>query len=176
MRRRLLALAMLAAAIPAGAQRPDFSGTWVRQDSVAGPTRAATGDASFRRGDMGSGWGTPITVTQAANKLTVVFDVFTTYDLQPKTRFTYNLDSTETKNAIVYSHEETPVRSWARWNGNALEIITRFPVPPGVPARGATPDLVQVLSLDANGRLIVDARRSGAGGAVNSVVTTYTKR
>lgn len=169
-------VALLLASAPLAAQRPDFSGTWVRQDSVAGPQRAAAGDAAFRRGDMGSGWGTPLTIRQTADSLVVVFDTFSAYDLQPKTRYAFALNGRVTKNVVMISHAESPIESRAHWTGAALEITTRFPPPPAGAPMPTAPDLVQAISLDATGRLVIEARRPDAGGATNTVTTTYTKR
>ncbi|MEQ1694069.1 MAG: hypothetical protein ABMA00_22460, partial [Gemmatimonas sp.] len=88
--------------VPAHAQHPDLSGTWVlRPDSVVGRTVATTGDAAFPRGDMGIGWGSPITIGQTPARLSIAFDAFTAYDLQPKVRLAYALDGAESSNAVV---------------------------------------------------------------------------
>jgi hypothetical protein len=158
------------------AQRPNLSGVWVRNDSVPGRTVATAGDAAFRTGDMGSGWGTPLTLTQTAEKLTVVFDFFIPYDLQPKARYTYEIGGAEVKNTINVGNAPVDVRSRTAWQGDTLEITSKFPVPPGVAPNPNAPDLVQRLWLDAQGRLKVEARRQGAGALVNSVLTTWTKR
>jgi len=169
--------AALMAAAPLAAQRPDFSGTWVRVDSApSGRSVAATGDAAFRTGDMGSGWGSPLTMTQTADRLTVVFDFFIAYDLQPKVRYAYALDGVASKNVVPVGPMETPTRSTANWDGAVLVITTTFPAPPGVNAPPGSTELRQLLSLDANGRLIIEAMRRGAAGTANTVVSTYTRR
>lgn len=76
-------------------QGPDYSGTWIQAaapSAQAGPTVATVGDASFRTGDMGSGWGSPLTFTQRADSLIVEYVLFTAYDLQPPIRFAFALD------------------------------------------------------------------------------------
>jgi hypothetical protein len=172
----LLALALCAAA-PLAAQRPDFSGTWVRVDSApSGRGVAATGDAAFRTGDMGSGWGSPLTITQTGERLNVVFDFFIAYDLQPKVRYAYALDGSASKNIVPVGPTETVTRSTASWEGAVLVITTSFPAPPGVSAPPGALELRQSLALDATGRLVIEARRRGANGAVNTVVSTYTRR
>lgn len=172
----LLALA-IGVASPAAAQRPDFTGTWVRVDSApAGRAVAATGDAAFRAGDMGSGWGSPLTITQTAERLNVVFDFFIAYDLQPKVRYAYALDGSASKNIVPVGPTETVTRSTASWEGATLVITTSFPTPPGVSAPPGSTELRQSLSLDANSRLVIEARRRGANGAANTVVSTYARR
>lgn len=175
---RLAAFALaICVASPLSAQHPDFTGTWIRVDSApAGRGVAATGDAAFRVGDMGSGWGSPLTITQSADRLGVVFDFFIAYDLQPKVRYTYALDGTPSKNIVPVGPRETVTSSTAAWEGASLVITTRFPAPPGVTAPAGSTDLRQSLSLDSAGRLVVAAGRRGANGALNTVVSTYTKR
>src|SRR5262245_29112009 len=74
--------------------RPDFSGKWssepAAQDSAARGGRA--GGRGARPGDMGSGWGSNITITQDAKQLVVEYVFFARGDLQPPLRFTYALD------------------------------------------------------------------------------------
>ena len=86
--------------------RPDFSGAWIRaaDSAAARPTVAATGDAAFRVGDMGSGWGSPLKVAQQPNRLTVEYDVFSAYDLQPPMRLVYALDDTPSVNTVMIGH------------------------------------------------------------------------
>jgi hypothetical protein len=172
----LVAFGVALATTPASAQRPDFTGTWTRVDSASGRTTATAGDAAFRTGDMGSGWGTPLTITQASDKLSVVYDFFIAYDLQPKTRYSYSLDGTPTTNMVVVGHAPVAVKSTAAWKGDTLQIASTFPVPPGVPARANDADLVQSLHLDATGRLVIVAQRVGAGKRPATVITTYAKR
>ena len=162
----------------AAAQRPDFSGTWTRiADSTTGRGGvAATGDAAFRRGDMGSGWGSPLTLTQTPQRLNVVFDFFIAYDLQPKARFTYALDGSESKNIVTVGHADAPVRSRSAWKGDTLVITTTFTAPPEVDPALRTPEVRHALSIDPSGRLVIAVQRRDAGGALNTVVSAYTKR
>ena len=75
MKRSLLPLVVLAAVVwmPVGAAsqaHPDFSGRWtVESDAPPAPATPGT-PAPPARGDMGSGWGSPITITQDAAQLT----------------------------------------------------------------------------------------------------------
>ena len=159
----------------AGAQaRPAFSGEWVRVDSApARPTTAATGDGAFRVGDMGSGWGSPLTIRQTGDTLIVEYVHFSTYDLQPKLRYTFSLNGDESVNRITIGHGESVQRSRVRWEGNSLVISTLHPTPPEV---GKSPtETRQALTLDADGRLVIETTRPAARG-LNVVRTTYTKR
>ncbi len=180
MRRIITALLSVAIAAglsaPAHAQRPDLSGTWVlRLDSTLSRTVAATGDAAFPKGDMGVGWGSPLTIVQTPARLNVAFDAFTAYDLQPKVRLDYALDGAESRNAVVMG-SAPPSRSRAAWQDSALVITTTYTAPADVPAASGALDVRHTLALDAAGRLTIQSRRLGATGTVNTVTATYTRR
>lgn len=162
-------------AAPAIAQsHPTLAGEWVRVDiTPAKPTVATAGDAAFRIGDMGSGWGTPLTIRQTTDSLLVDYAQFSTYDLQPRQRYAFALDGSETRNRVIVGHAEALQRSRAVWRGDELVITTLHAAPPEV---SRTPTQVQqVLSLDASGQLIVETTRPGYHGA-NVVRTVYTRR
>ena len=68
----LIAFALGSAPVTGWAQaRPDFSGDWIRADSVEQRTVATVGDAGFRVGNMGSGWGSPLTLRQQREPVVV---------------------------------------------------------------------------------------------------------
>lgn len=162
--------------VPAHAQRPDLGGTWVlRLDSTVARTVAATGDAAFPKGDMGVGWGSPLTIVQTPARLNVTFDAFTAYDLQPKVRFVYALDGVESRNAVVMG-SALPSRSTTVWQDSALVITTTFAAPGSVSAAAEALVVRQTLALDATGRLTIQTRRLGANGTINTVTATYTRR
>ena len=170
----LAAAGAVAVAGSASAQRPDFSGDWVQVvDSAATrPTTAATGDAAFRRGDMGSGWGSSLSIRQSADQVIVEYPFFSTYDLQPRLRFTFALDGSESRNTVMIGHANSEPRSRVSWNGDSLVIATTFPAPPGADGRPRTSPVRQVLSLDATGGLVIETTREG----VAPVRTSYRRR
>ena len=170
-----LFLAVGLAAAPALAQRPDLSGTWVRLDSAVARTTAATGDAAFPKGDMGIGWGTPLTIAQTPTRLEVVFDAFTAYDLQPKVRLSFALDGTEVRHAVVMG-SAPPSRSRVTWQDASIVITTTYSAPADVSAPPAALEVLQTLGLDAAGRLTIQSRRLGANGIANTVTATYARR
>ena len=134
---------------------------------------AGTGDAAFRVGDMGSGWGSPLFVRQTSDSLAIEFAHFSSYDLQPRLRYRYSLNGAECVNRVTIGHAETTLRSRAGWEGSLLVVTTRYPTPPEV---GSPPTEVrQTLALDSIGRLVIETTRPGAR-APNVVRTTYTKR
>src|SRR5262252_6006925 len=85
----------------------DFSGRWTSEPETTGAAQAGSGQGSGanqqavqRVGDLGSGWGANLTITQNASQLTVECPVFSRYDMQPPLKFVYALDGSETKNSV----------------------------------------------------------------------------
>ena len=165
-----IAIAILAASPGAGFSqaRPDFSGEWVRADSAEQRSVATVGDAGFRVGTMGSGWGSPLTLREQANQLIVEYAFFGTYDLQPRLRFTFALDGSESRNAVMIGHTETVLRSRIAWRGDTLIITTQYPAPAGA----AEAVLRQALILESPTSLVIEATR-GSSAPSRSV---YVKR
>ena len=156
-----LLLPLLIVLIPAitSAQRPDFSGEWNRVvDSAATRSSiAATGDAAFRRGDMGSGWGSPLIIRQTPDSMIVEYQQFSTYDLQPRLHFVYRLDGSESQNTIMIGHADSRQRSRTSWNGDTLIVVTTFPAPTG----GGATTVRQALSIGSDGTLTIETTRDG---------------
>jgi hypothetical protein len=170
--------ALVAASAPALAQHPpDFTGVWTLVDSTdARPAVASRGDASFRRGDMGSGWGSPLTITQAGGRLTVQYPFFTAYDLQPPLRYVFALDGSESVNVVMIGHASSEQRSRVTWEGQALVITTRYPAPDPGAAPRAPVEVRQSLTLAAPDTLVVETTRLGfAGGAATTTKTVYRR-
>ena len=122
--------------------RPDFSGRWTL-DSAAMVPRATASDSAARAqraggaygerpdADMGSGWGRTITITQDSRRLTVEYEYFTRYDLQPPFRFAYALDGSESADTVNLGLGPQVQRSRTAWQGDTLVITTvqTFPHP-----------------------------------------------
>jgi hypothetical protein len=162
------------AASPAGAQErhPDFTGGWSLQDSAAAaPSVATRGDAGFRVGDMGSSWGSPITLTHEPDRLTVEYVYFSTYDLQPPLKYVYALDGSESINRIMIGHSASEQRSRAAWQGETLVITTRYAAPE-MDGRGQTAEVRQSLRMTAPDRLEIETTRVGVNGAPTTVTRT----
>ena len=164
----------------AGAQLPNFSGDWLRaidSASAGGRSVATAGDASFRRGDMGSGWGAALTLTQRADSLIVEYDFFSAYDLQPRVRLAYALDGSESRNGVMIGHAESAQRARVSWQGNTLVITTTYPAPKAADGRPAVGEVRHALTLDSPGSLVVDVTRVGVlGGATMTTRTVYTRK
>lgn len=168
-------LLQLTAAAALAQSRPSFAGTWLQVDST--PARAATTDtyAAFRVGDMGSGWGGPITIAQTTDSLVIEVVQFSTYDLQPRLRYAYALNGAESRNAVMIGHSESVQRARVTWSGNALIITTIHRVPVGAAEKVDYVEVRQALSLGPDGSLLVETTRPGAN-APNVVRTTFVKR
>ena len=181
--RHLMALALgglvLSAALGATPQA-DFSGRWTTDpDPAAQPPGAAGAPGGGRggaRGDMGSGWGPTITITQNAQQLTVEYAFFARGDMQPPLRFVYALDGSETKNTVMMGHGMQVQTSRTKWDGAKLAITTRHSFIDIATNKPATTEITQTLSLDSPASLVVEVTRAGVGGGpVSTTRTTYRK-
>lgn len=174
----VLAVAAFAISASAGAQqRPDFSGEWTIKPEEPIAPASGLGGRGARVGDMGSGWGSPITITQDANRLRVEYAFFTRGDLQPPLRFDYALDGSETTNTIMMGRGMQAQRSRVAWTANSLVITTLHEF--ANPAGGApgTAEVRQALSLESPGSLLVETTRIGVfGGPTTTTKTVYLKR
>jgi hypothetical protein len=158
-------------------QRPSFAGEWVLADTAGRrPSVSSQGDASFRTGSMGSGWGSTLTITQEPTRLIVEYPYFSAYDLQPPIRLTYLLNGQEFRNSVMIGHAASLLRSRATWQGDTLVITTAYPVPD----RGAdqvTSEIRQALTLESPERLVVETTRAGpAGSAAARERSVYSRR
>jgi hypothetical protein len=168
-----------AAAIAAGAQqRPNFSGSWTLVDSSGvRPSVAATGDAAFRTGDMGSGWGSPLTITQRADSLIVEYTVYTAYDLQPPIRLACALDGSESRNVVMIGHAESTQRCRVAWQDSSLVVTTAHPLPSFGNGQPGVIEVRQALTLVSPTSLIVQTTRAGVlGGPATTTRTVYIRR
>ena len=151
-------------------EHPNFAGQW----TVAASTEP--GNRGPARGDMGSGWGSPITVTQDAARLTVEYAFFSRGDMQPPLRFVFALDGTETKNTVMMGNGIQSQLSKTRWDGNKLIITTVHSFRNPESGQPMTSEVRQTLSLESNNTLIVETTRSGVlGGASSTTRSTYNK-
>jgi hypothetical protein len=110
----VIAAAILAVAVVASAQKPDFSGTWTLD-----PASAPAGGGGGRGGGaLGNG---PATVKQTADTLTIER---TMGDAQ--VTLTYKLDGTASRNMMIgRGGQQADSLSTATWDGNKLTIVTK---------------------------------------------------
>src|SRR6185503_5753140 len=146
-------VAIVSSGLGAAQSKPDFSGRWTTE--AAGPGRS---------GDMGSGWGSPITIAQDATRLTVEYAFFARGDMQPPLRFVYALDGSETKNSVMMGRGIQLQISKAAWDGDKLVITTTHSLVDPASGKPATANVTQTLSLESPASLVVDTTRSGVLG------------
>src|SRR5499427_253695 len=146
--------------------RPDFSGRWTSEPSPAGDgQRNASAD---RIGDMGSGWGPNITITQTAERMTVEYMFFARGDMQPPLRFVFALDGSETKNSVMMGRGIQMQTSKTAWEGDKLVITTTHSF--AHPETGAPMKILvkQTLSLASPTSMLIETTRSGVLGGPSS--------
>jgi hypothetical protein len=162
------------------AQPPaDFSGTWTLEAPAIAMTPAVPGRpaSTAAPGDMGSGWGSPITIVQDATRLSVEYTVFSRYDLQPPLRFIYPLDGSEGRTTLMLGRGEQVESSRAKWDGRALVVVTTMPVADRAAGKPFTAEVTRRLSLESPTTLIVKVTRAGAlGGPATTTRSVYRKR
>ena len=172
--------------------KTDFSGRWTTDPEPATPSAtpaAATpaagapgrggppaGGRGPARGDMGSGWGSPITVTQDGSRLTIEYAFFGRGDMQPPLKFVYALDGSETTNTVMMGRGMQVTASRTAWDGAKLKITTLHTLADPATGKPTTAEVVQVLSLESPTSLVVETTRAGVLGAKPSTTkTTYRK-
>ena len=169
----------IAFAAGARAQAPvDFSGRWTLEAPAIATTPAVPGTpaAAAAPGDMGSGWGNVLTITQDAKKLAVEYAFFSRYDAQPPLTFTYPLDGSEGRNSVMMGRGEQIESSKAVWSGSSLIITTTSRVDDRHAGKPFTVEVARKLSLESPTTLIVEVTRSGVlGGAPTPTRSVYKK-
>lgn len=159
---------------------PDLSGRWLIESAPPAPPAGAPAgrpdQGRLAPGDMGSGWGSPLAITQDAKQLLVEPTLFSRYDMVPALRLVYALDGSETRNEVMIGHATQVRLSRAVWDGQALRITTRYPgVDPGS-GKSFTTVVTHRLSLESPMTLIVEVTRGAAlGGRETTTRTVYRK-
>lgn len=177
----------LCASAVAGQTRPDFSGRWTTQpdpaaapparDSAAQGARGARGGGRGGPvGDMGSGWGSTITIAQDAGRLTVEYMYFVRGDMQPPLRFIHALDGSETKNTVMMGRGVQVQTARTAWRGDTLVITTMHTFPHPETGQPAQSEVIRALSLESASSLVVETTRAGVlGGPASTTRTVYRK-
>jgi len=171
-----LAIAVWISGGPAVQALPDFSGQWTLEAAPAPATPAAGAPAPLPRGDMGSGWGSPLTITQDAKQLVVEQALFSRYDLQPPVRTVYALDGSETRNSVMTGHTAQLRLSRASWDGQTLRITTMYPAIDPASGKAFSTEVTHRLTLESPTTLVIEATRGGAlGGQPTKTRTLYRR-
>jgi len=180
----LAAVAVVAITLVQATQpRPDFSGRWTTDPdpaaAAAQPARGGGAPGPGRGGlpaDVGSGWGSTITITQAATSLTVEYAFFTRGDMQPPLKFVYALDGSESKNTVMMGRGIQTQTARAVWNGDALVITTLYPFTDPQTGKPATAEVKRTLKLESPTSLSVETVYGGVmGGPATTTRTIYRK-
>jgi hypothetical protein len=169
-------MVIMLAAAASGQDRPDFSGRW----TVVPPTSAPAGrgtSGAVRPGDMGSGWGSTITLTQSASALTLEWAYYSTSDLQPPLVFVYPLDGSERTHTLMMGRGFEKQVSRAAWDGAKLIITTTQDFPNVVAGKTVTSVVTRTLTLESPTSLVVETTRNAVlGGQASTTRTVYTKQ
>jgi len=179
-RTSLVTSSIIAVAIgAASAQAPaNFSGKWTLDAPAIATTAAVPGTpaAAAAPGDMGSGWGSTILIEQDAKQLKVEYAFFSRYDAQPPLTFTYPLDGTEGRNAVMMGRGEQIESSKTQWSGQALVITTSYQIADRAAGKPFTVEVTRKLSLESPATMIVDVTRPGVlGGPASTTRSIYRK-
>ena len=142
---------------PAAGAPPAPAGAAGQPGRAAGPGRGGG------RGDMGSGWGSTITITQDATRFTVEYAFFARGDMQPPLRFVYALDGSETKNSVMMG-AACRCRRRAAWDGEKLVITTTHTFANPETRKPELVEVTQALSLESPTSLVVESTRAGVLG------------
>lgn len=174
----MIAMGVYLSVAIAAPPRPDFSGRWViEQVPAPSDVGAARTAPTVARGDMGSGWGPDITITQDANRLTVEYAFFARYDMQAPLKFAYALDGSETKNSVMMGRGVQKQSSRVAWEGDKLVITTIHDFAHPTTGKMMMAEMKQTLSLESPASLVVETTRAGIlGGPPSTTKTIYKKR
>ncbi len=169
---------IVASGVAVTAQSPaDFSGTWIEPPArAAGVARGSAPPALSAHGDMGSGWGREITITQDDSALTVVYTYFHPRDMHPPFTFRYPLNGSAVTHTVNMGRGPQEQVSKASWRGASLAIATTHRFVNPADGRAMTSEMTQVLSLESPGTLVIETTRPGVlGGAQSTTRTVYRK-
>jgi hypothetical protein len=96
--------------------------------------------------------------------------------MQPPLKFTYALDGSETKNAVMMGRGIQEETSKARWSADSLIITTTHMFANPETGQPMPMEVRRVLSLESPTSLVVEVTRSGVlGGPPTETRTVYTK-
>ena len=158
--------------------KPGFAGRWTIEPAPASsPAAASAGTtATPPRGDLGSGWGSTIIITQDPARLSVETVIYSRYDLQPQPVLTYLLDGSESKNTQMLGRGMQSQSSRARWDGARLRITTVHDFVDPVSGTAQNMEVTQTLALESPDTLVIEAAWGAALGGKPSVTRTVYKR
>ncbi|MEX2271806.1 MAG: hypothetical protein WD690_10060 [Vicinamibacterales bacterium] len=174
----------MAAFEPSAQSRPDFSGRWTMDAPAPSPAPPVQPPAQGRRGggpavrsgDLGSGWGSTITIAQTERALTVEYAFFTRGDMQPPLKFTFALDGSESKNTVMMGRGFQVERSKPAWEGQTLVITTLHDFKDPASGKPVAFEVTRRLSLESPDSLMVETTRGGVLGGPPSTTRVVYRR
>ena len=170
------ALALGMTALAAAQAKPDFAGRWTVEPPATAAAAPGSAPATPPRGDLGSGWGPTIAITQDAGRLNIEPVIYSRYDLQPQPMLTYALDGSESRQTLMLGRGMQEQSSRARWDADRLSIVTVYAFTDPASGSPQTMQVTRTLTLVAPNRLVVEAAWSGAlGGRPTTTRTVYIK-
>ena len=166
--------------LAAAQSRPDFSGRWTAESSAtplsSGGPAGRPDQGRLAVGDMGSGWGAELTITQDQAQLIVEAAVFNRYDAAEQPRMTFALDGTETRNAVMISHTTQLRVSRASWDGQSLRITSLYPGIDPASGKPIATEVIHRLTLESPATLVLEVSRGAAlGGKATATRAVYRK-
>jgi len=170
---RVLTVVLFAVSVMAQA-KPDFSGRWTIEPEAAVP--ASNGRSGPGVGNMGSGWGSNITIAQDATRLTVEYAFFVRGDMQPPLKFVYAFDGSQSKNSVMMGRGIQLQTSKTAWEGDKLIITTEHSFENPANGQPMTTKVIQSLSLQSPTSLLVETTRSGVMGGPSTTTKTIYKK
>lgn len=171
----LLVVLLAACSVVSARTAPDFSGRWTSEPEAPAAPGGGRGGAA-QPADIGSGWGSTITLSQTATALTVEYAFFARGDMQPPMKFVYALDGSESKNTVMMGRGMQVQTSRTAWNGDALIITTSHLFTNPETGKPATAEVKRTLTLASPTSLVVETTVAGVlGGVPVTSKTTYRK-
>mgnify|MGYP001822162885 CR=1 FL=1 len=156
--------------------RPNFSGAW------SAPPPGPPAQSGGPRASLGNGWGENFTIIHHSDTLTVERVLYRPRDFQPRLKFRYALDGSESHNTILMGRGMQVQGSTAAWEDDKLVITMSYDVPDQSVGQTVTCEVLQTLSLQrprqAVGEvsLVIETTRCGVlGGIPSTTRTIYTK-
>jgi arylsulfatase A-like enzyme len=159
---------------------PDFSGAWSTTTLSSTPPTGRT--APLPVPSLGSGWGDRISIVQNSDYLEVERVIFVPREIQPPVRYRFQLDGSESENAVTMGRTGPAPTSNIAWDENRLAITTRYRFQDPQDLSWRTSEIIQTMWLQPATRtpwepsLVVETTRMAAlHGQPSTNRTIYSK-
>ena len=159
---------------------PNFSGSWSTAVLSSAPPTGRPAPPPIP--SLGSGWGDQMSIVHTEDRLEIERVFFVPREIQPLIRYCYNLDGSETKNALTLGRTGPAPISTTTWDGDRLVIKTLYPYQNPKDGSWLTNEVIQTLWLQPGrgtpweSSLVVETTRGGAlGGPPSTNRTVYAR-